>query len=297
MNKKILSLIAAFSVTVIIIIVLIVATLSGGSSKPADNTIKEKEKTNIEEKEDNEAEKKEEEKKTDEDEVEVEEEKKDVITYKNTIETKEIKFETIVQEDPNSKVGTNKVLREGENGKKTTVKLITFTNGEETDSKVLEEYISIEPVNKIVLKGTLEGPIVVIKEETKTEVIKFETFEQDDPTLKKGKKVVKTEGVDGEKTIKYKVTYHDGKEKTREVVEEKITKEAVAKVILVGTKEEQTIGNSNLIFDDETTAIDWAKNEITNENSKWYDHNYSVLKIEQEDGSFKYSIQFVKKKQ
>ncbi len=291
MNKKILSLIAAFSVTVIIIIVLIVATLSGGS-KPNDTTMKEQEKPNIEEKKDNKVEEKEDEKN-----IEVEEpieEKKDVITYKNTVETKEIQFETIVQEDPNSKVGTKKVLRDGENGKKTIVSLVTYKNGEETDSKVLEEFVSEEPVNEIVLKGTLSGPIVVIKEEIKVEAINFETFEQEDPTLKKGKKVVKTEGVNGEKKIKYKVTYHDGEEKTREVVEEKITKEPVAKVILVGTKEEPTIGNSNKLFDDETTAIDWAKNEITNPESKWYNYNYSVLKIPQDDNTLKYSIQFVK---
>jgi len=74
-----------------------------------------------------------------------------------------------------------------------------------------------------------------VKEESKMEIISFETENQDDPTLAKGRTKVKQEGQDGEKQLKYKVTYVDGKETSRELISETVTKEPVKKIILAGT--------------------------------------------------------------
>lgn len=72
---------------------------------------------------------------------------------------------------------------------------------------------------------------------TETEKIKFETVKKKDDSLEKGKTKVKQKGQKGSKEIEYKVTYKNGEEIDREPTgEEKIIKEPVDKIVLVGTK-------------------------------------------------------------
>jgi uncharacterized protein YabE (DUF348 family) len=78
---------------------------------------------------------------------------------------------------------------------------------------------------------------VTYDEETETEEIPFETVREDDSSLEKGKEKTKTEGVKGEKTITYRVKKVDGKEESRETLDEKVTREPVSEVIRVGTKQ------------------------------------------------------------
>jgi hypothetical protein len=75
----------------------------------------------------------------------------------------------------------------------------------------------------------------IVKAETKTEVVPFESTEQQDNTLAKGQTRVATEGVNGERTITYDVTYVQNKETARKEVKNEITKAPVAKVTQIGT--------------------------------------------------------------
>lgn len=72
--------------------------------------------------------------------------------------------------------------------------------------------------------------------ETKKEIIPFETKTVNDDTVEYGKTVIKTEGINGEKTYTYDVTYKDEKETSRKLVKEEITKQPVTKVIANSTK-------------------------------------------------------------
>ena len=72
--------------------------------------------------------------------------------------------------------------------------------------------------------------------ETKKEIIPFETKTVNDDTVEYGKTVVKTEGINGEKTYTYDVTYEGKKEILRKLAKEEITKQPVTKVIANGTK-------------------------------------------------------------
>ncbi len=77
---------------------------------------------------------------------------------------------------------------------------------------------------------------VVVKEEVTEETIAFETKKQYSDTLNEGTSEVKVKGVNGVKEVTYSVTYIDGEETTREVVSEKVISEAVAQIIVYGTK-------------------------------------------------------------
>lgn len=71
---------------------------------------------------------------------------------------------------------------------------------------------------------------------TVTEEIAFETTTTDDPDLKKGKKVVDTKGVPGERTTTYSVVIVDGEEVSRTEVATGVTKEPTDEVVRVGTQ-------------------------------------------------------------
>lgn len=77
---------------------------------------------------------------------------------------------------------------------------------------------------------------VVVKEEVTEETIAFETKKQYSDTLNEGTSEVKVKGVNGVKEVTYSVTYVDGEETEREVVSEKVIQEAVAQIIVYGTK-------------------------------------------------------------
>ena len=98
----------------------------------------------------------------------------------------------------------------------------------------------IEPGVDAEIKEGMEIEInrVTFEEITETEEIPFETERVDDGNLAKGTEEKETEGVKGEKTTTYKVTYVDSEEEEREVLKEEVTKEPVKEVIRVGTYEE-----------------------------------------------------------
>lgn len=69
-----------------------------------------------------------------------------------TVET--IPFETFKREDVDLDKGLSSVLQEGENGEKTIITLITYSDGEEVSRELISETVTKEPVNKIIIYGT-----------------------------------------------------------------------------------------------------------------------------------------------
>ncbi len=107
-------------------------------------------------------------------------------------------------------------------GEQKVVVIATDNNGNQTKHTIL---VTVEKV-----------PVIKVENETKTEPVNFKTVRKEDSTLDKGKEVVTTKGVNGTRTITYKVTYTDGKETERIVLSSKVTKEPIHQVISVGTK-------------------------------------------------------------
>lgn len=68
-----------------------------------------------------------------------------------------------------------------------------------------------------------------------TEPVEFGLVRQLDNNLEQGQSKVIQEGVQGEKVVTTKVVYEDGKEVSREVINETITKEPVNRIVAVGT--------------------------------------------------------------
>ncbi len=80
------------------------------------------------------------------------------------------------------------------------------------------------------------APVVLVKTVTETKSIPFTTRRINDSSLPQGTTKVRTQGVNGSKTLTYEVTFTDGVQTSKKLIREVATKQPVTKVILVGTK-------------------------------------------------------------
>jgi resuscitation-promoting factor RpfB len=83
------------------------------------------------------------------------------------------------------------------------------------------------------------APAVTRRTVKVTKPIAYPTRRVDDDSLAKGRTKVRTRGVDGTRTLTYAVTLTGGKETSRTLVGDVVTRQPVAKVIAVGTKESE----------------------------------------------------------
>lgn len=97
-------------------------------------------------------------------------------------------------------------------------------------------------------------PVIVNKEETRTERIHFQQIEQDEPNLPLGERQTAVKGVDGIVTVIDVVTLTDGKETSRVTKSRTITTQPIDEIILVGTKtkdqeQDERLNNIEKILD------------------------------------------------
>ncbi|WP_099224445.1 G5 and 3D domain-containing protein [Listeria costaricensis] len=100
-----------------------------------------------------------------------------------------------------------------------------------------DDRVSPAKDTKLTSDMNIEVAYVDKKSEEKVEQIAFDTVYKDDANLEKGQEKVVTEGKNGEKKVKYDVTYENGKEVKRDRVSEENVSDKQDKVVARGTKE------------------------------------------------------------
>ncbi len=90
--------------------------------------------------------------------------------------------------------------------------------------------------------------------EVKKEIIKYETKVEKDDSKYVDEKVTKVEGKNGEKEVTYNVVREKGKEVSREVASEKVTTEATAEVVVVGTKQRSVAQQQEVVVQQSYSA-------------------------------------------
>ena len=115
------------------------------------------------------------------------------------------------------------------------------------------EFTESDRITPALDENLSEGMEIVLqrvteKTETVKEEIPFETKKENSSSLEKGKTKTKQAGANGEKEVTYKIVLVDGEEESREVLEEKVLKEAVTEIILVGSKAEQETGANGKVI-------------------------------------------------
>ncbi len=128
----------------------------------------------------------------------------------------------------------------------------------------LSEYDKVSPSKDSQLKEGLDVTVtrVTTSDVTETSPVAFTTATKDDSTLLKGTTKVVQNGVNGEKTTVTRVFYEDGKEVSRSVVSETVTKEPVQKILASGTKTAAagtTVASASETTDSRGTSLSYSK--------------------------------------
>lgn len=84
--------------------------------------------------------------------------------------------------------------------------------------------------------STTQEPKTGKEIETKVEIIGYSVETIEDGNLEYGKTATRVQGINGERTYTYEVTYENGKETSRQLLSSEITKQPVTKIIAKGTK-------------------------------------------------------------
>lgn len=117
------------------------------------------------------------------------------------------------------------------------------------------------PLDQALTEGLVVTVSRVTYEETQeTEAVAYSTKEEKTDSLYEGETKVKTEGVEGERTIVYRNKMVNGKVVETEEISNEVTTEPVDKVVLVGTKKKPS-GYASISSDG--TLIDHNGNKVS----------------------------------
>lgn len=170
---------------------------------------------------------------------------------------------------------------------------------ENIGSMLLAEGITLRDMDKVVpdksesLTEGMNVKVVRVDIKTITEVIpiQFKEVVKVNKSLANTKKQISQEGKIGEKEITTQITYEDGKEVSREVVSETITKNARDKIIVQGTFPYMPVSRSGSImsysrvFEAKATAY-WAVNGVgrtytaSGRKAVWNPDGYSTIAVD-----------------
>ena len=155
---------------------------------------------------------------------------------------------TVITGDMNIYVYNSKNIKLTTNGTEMTVKApegtvenaLNILGYEITDDDILnvDKNAQVEDDMKITLKK------VTYVDEKSTKKISYKTVEKDSDDIMTGESEVSQKGVDGEKEVTKRCKYIDGKYDSTKVIDEKVTKEPVDKIVLNGTKRGTTTDSS-----------------------------------------------------
>lgn len=125
-------------------------------------------------------------------------------------------------------------------GEELSVKTLrTDVKGAIADAQVALSHLDkVSPSPETVLENDLKITVtrVNVEEVEQEQVIEFDTVEKNDDKLKWRKKVVEQKGENGLRSVRYKITYTNGKQTSKIRLGSKTIKESVDEIIKIGTK-------------------------------------------------------------
>jgi uncharacterized protein YabE (DUF348 family) len=98
--------------------------------------------------------------------------------------------------------------------------------------------LSVRPTAKLIDGTSVRYVSVTESKVTRKVSVAYQTVRKLTSKLDKGDTEVDTRGVQGVRTLTYRVVRHDGKTVTKKRISDKVTRKPVTQVVLVGTKEE-----------------------------------------------------------
>ena len=164
------------------------------------------------------------------------------------------KFEATSQ-DGVSKINIHRGLTVTVRSCGSTLEVVSYG---ETVQEMLER-MEIPVLENTIVSAKLDTPVydgqeiliqtTLTSTDSYTSAIPYETEYQETGLLEKGKEVVLTVGVEGQKLCTAEVTYIDGEETQRVIMTEEVISEPVTQVVAVGTGEGKKKGSKPIIGD------------------------------------------------
>lgn len=236
-------------------------------------------------------------------------EQRKIVTYRNTV-AQALKTNDIVV-GPKDKISPSldsELTDEQSIVIKRAVNVKVRVDGEDIDILSSEENIGsmllaegitlddddrVEPDKSAALTEGMDINVIRVDFKTIKEVvpIPFKEVVKTNKSLSNTKRQVSQEGKNGEKEVSTLITYEDGKEVSREVVSEKITKNPQNKIIVQGTYPHMPVSRSGSImsysrvFEARATAY-WAVNGVgrtytaSGRKAVWNPDGYSTIAVD-----------------
>ena len=163
-----------------------------------------------------------------------------------------------IKEDTNIKIVLAKevTLRIGDEEKTLLTPLKTVSEVLAAEKVEVGELDKVEPALTSPIKDKLNIKItrVASKELVENFKVKFPIERRKDSSMTRGSSKVIARGEEGKGQKIIKVTYHNGKEVSREVIDEKVIKNPQKQVVAVGTRQIVSRGGKDLNFRDSFTV-------------------------------------------
>lgn len=156
-----------------------------------------------------------------------------VVTTEEVAVDSEIPYESREVARPDKAPGFREVIQVGKPGVVTNYYKVTYENGKEVSRELVRSVVTTAATEEIVQVGT---GVVTAERVVVDEKIDYDVVYVNDQTLPKGTHELVREGRSGIKRFVYIVTYLNGEEVSRELVEETVT-EPVAHLIRIGQAE------------------------------------------------------------
>ena len=121
-----------------------------------------------------------------------------------------------------------------------------------------DDILSVDRNTKVEDITELSIKRVIYKNVTVTESVPFESKKENSDKIDLGDSKLKTKGVDGEKLVTKRVKYIDGEKDGEKVISEKITKNPVDEVTLVGTKGAASAGGAGTFTDENGVKVSYS---------------------------------------
>lgn len=170
---------------------------------------------------------------------------------------------------------------------------------EDIDSMFKAEGIPVNAADKIIPDGKtklsegMKVEIIRVEEKTITESVQiaFKEIINKDKSLSNTKRKVTQEGVNGEKQVTSSIVYENGKEVSRKVINETVTKQPVDKITVLGAYPSMPVSSSGSImsyskvFKAKATAY-WAVNGVgrtytaSGRKAVWDPEGYSTIAVD-----------------
>ncbi len=173
--------------------------------------------------------------------------------------------------------------------KKVNLDTLDHISGDVDRLYILGREKAVDPIVERDLNYRLND--YIIREESNNLPIAYKTINIDDTSLEKGTKKVKTEGIDGSKTVLDRVVLKDGREIERRTLREATIKSPQDQVILNGSREIEMLKKEKLYFITEDIYLKAKANkdsrsllkipkgshlqELSSYNKDWYKLTYN----------------------